>query len=96
MRKHTLAYVVVALGLSAGTTFAADFVKAKVVEVDQAARTVTLEHGDIPNLDMPGMTMTFRVGGDVDVTKLAPGEAIEFTADNVDDEITVTAVRARP
>jgi len=96
MRKHTLAQAVVALGLSATTSFGADFVKAKVVEVDQAARTVTLEHGDIPNLEVPGMTMTFRVGADIDVTKLAPGQAIEFTADNVDEEITVTAVRAGP
>lgn len=96
MRKHTLASLIVTAVLSTGTSFAADFVKAKVVEINRAARTVTLEHGEIPNLGMPAMTMTFRVGADVDVTTLAPGEAIEFTADNVDDEITVTGVRAWP
>lgn len=96
MRNHTLTYALAALVSSAGTLFAADFVKAKVVDVDEAARTVTLEHGDIPNLDMPGMTMTFRVGVNVDVTRLIPGEAIKFTADSIDDQITVTEVRAGP
>lgn len=54
---------------------------------------MTLEHGEIANLHMPGMTMTFMVGGDVDITKLRPGGSIEFTADSIDGEITVTGVR---
>jgi Cu(I)/Ag(I) efflux system periplasmic protein CusF len=79
--------------LSLAVASAADFTTGRVVEVDQAARTVTLEHEDIENLGMPGMTMTFRVGADVDITKLKPGGAIEFTADSVDDEFTVTQVK---
>jgi Cu(I)/Ag(I) efflux system protein CusF len=80
----------------ASAAFAADFDKRTVIEVDVAARTVTLDHGDVPNLEMPGMTMTFRVGAVVDIAKLRPGTAVEFTADNVDEEITVTGSRWRP
>jgi Cu(I)/Ag(I) efflux system protein CusF len=82
-----------ASALSPSAAFAADFVKGKVIEVDGAARRVTLEHGDIPNLDMPGMTMTFRVAAAVDIENFKPGAAVEFTADSVDDEIAVTEVR---
>lgn len=96
MRNLLLPSIVAALLLSTATSFAADFVEAKVIEIDEKARTVTLEHRDIPNLDMPAMTMTFRIGSDVDVEKLAPGMVVEFTADNVDDEVTVTEVRGAP
>jgi Cu/Ag efflux protein CusF len=82
-----------AASLLMSAAFAADFAKGKVIEVDGAARTVTLEHGDIPNLEMPGMTMTFHVGADVDIAKRLPRTVVEFTADSVDDEIIVTGVR---
>lgn len=96
MRICTITAAVVSSMFAFANASAADFVKAKVVEVDLAARTLTLEHGDIPNLQMPGMTMTFRVGEDVDLATIRVGEAIEFTADTVDEEVTVTEVRASP
>jgi Cu/Ag efflux protein CusF len=91
--KTAIIVLAAAPTLSFSIGFAADFVKGKVVEVDQAARTVTLEHGDISNLGMPGMTMSFLVGEDVDITRLKPGTAIEFTADSIDGGIIVTGVR---
>lgn len=82
-----------AVVLMCSTAFAADFTKGRVVKFDESARAVTLDHGDIKNLDMPAMTMTFRVGPDVDVAKLKPGSDVEFTADSVGDEIVVTDVK---
>lgn len=96
MRICTITAAVVASIFAFTNAYAADFVKGKVVEVDPAARTLTLEHGDIPNLQMPGMTMTFQVGEGVDLVTIRVGEAIEFTADTVDEEVTVTEVRASP
>lgn len=96
MRICTITAAVVASMFAFANAAAADFVKGKVVEVDPAARTLTLEHGDIPNLQMPGMIMTFRVGEGVDLATIRVGEAIEFTADTVDEEVTVTEVRASP
>lgn len=96
MRSRTIAWAVAGIMVMAWTALAADFVKGKVVEIDQEARTVTLDHGDIPNLEMPGMTMTFRIGEGVDAAALMPGSEVEFTADNIGDEITVTEVRASP
>ena len=96
MRKQTLAWAVVATFWAASASFAADFVKGKVVEVDEKAGTVTLEHGDIPNLDMPGMIMTFRIGAGIDATELTPGSIVEFTAESVDDAVTVTEIRGAP
>ena len=33
----------------------------EVRKVDKEAKKITLKHGDIKNLDMPGMTMVFQV-----------------------------------
>jgi len=96
MRTRTITAAVVASISAFANVSAADFVKARVVEVDPAARTLTLEHGNIPNLKMPGMTMTFRVGEGVDLASIRVGEAIEFTAESIDEEVTVTEVRASP
>lgn len=96
MRKRSFAWAAAATFWAACASVAADFVKGKVVEVDEKAGTVTLEHGDIPNLDMPGMTMTFRIGAGIDATKLTSGSIVEFTAESVDDQVTVTEVRGAP
>ncbi len=36
-------------------------VEAEVRRIDQNAGKITLRHGNIPNLDMPPMTMVFQV-----------------------------------
>lgn len=94
MRRRIVILIAAALTLTSfANAIAAAFTKGQVIAVDQAQRTVTLEHEDIKNLDMSGMRMTFRVGPNVDMAKLFQGAKIEFTADNIGDEITVTNVK---
>lgn len=64
----------------------------KAVEVDATARTVTLEHGDIPDL-MKGMTMTFHVAPSVDLAALAPGTEVDFRLSDGDGGLTVVEIR---
>jgi Cu(I)/Ag(I) efflux system protein CusF len=40
---------------------AKDMAEAEVRRVDKDSKKVTLKHGPIKNLDMPGMTMVFQV-----------------------------------
>jgi Cu/Ag efflux protein CusF len=63
------------------------------VEVDPKARTVTLDHGDIPGL-MKAMTMTFAVAPEVDLGTLEPGTPVDFQLHSEGSAITVTAIRA--
>jgi Cu(I)/Ag(I) efflux system protein CusF len=52
---------------------------------------VTIAHDDIKNLDMPRMTMTFRVKDPAWTKKLKAGDKIRFVADMPGGELTVVA-----
>jgi len=58
-------------------------IQGKVISVDQSAKTITLEHGDIEGL-MPGMTMPFPVHADWVWNDLKPGA--EIRAEIVEDK----------
>lgn len=52
---------------------------------------VTIAHDDIKNLDMPRMTMTFRVKDPAWTKKLKAGDKIRFVADMPGGELTLVA-----
>ena len=64
----------------------------EVKKVDKDGGKVTIKHGDIKNLDMPGMTMVFRVKDAAMLDQLKAGDKIKFAADNVNGKLTVTKV----
>ncbi|KSV89087.1 copper-binding protein [Sinorhizobium sp. GL28] len=72
---------------------AAEFTKGVVKKIDTKAKKVTIDHEDLKNLDMPAMTMVFRVGDDAMLAKLKEGASIEFVADRVNGKLTVTEVK---
>jgi Cu/Ag efflux protein CusF len=49
-----------------------------VNSVDTKAGTVKLAHGAIPSLNWPAMTMDFTVADKQALTKLKPGQKVEF------------------
>ena len=67
---------------------------AEVRKVDKGAAKVTLKHGPITNLDMPGMTMAFPVADPRLLDAVKAGDKVRFTAENVGGAITVTALEA--
>jgi len=62
------------------------------VDVDGAARTITLDHEDIPDL-MKGMTMTFAVAPGVDLEAVEAGAEVDFRLRSEGQTLTVTEVR---
>jgi Cu(I)/Ag(I) efflux system periplasmic protein CusF len=63
-----------------------------VRKIDLAQHKITLKHGEIKNLDMPGMTMVFVVSDPALLQGVKPGDAVRFKADNVDGKLTVVAL----
>lgn len=61
----------------------------EVRRVDKAAGTVTIQHGAMPKLDMPPMTMPYRVKDKAVLEQLKPGDKIAFDADAVGGVFTV-------
>lgn len=64
-----------------------------VRQVDRKKHRLTLQHGPITNLDMPGMTMAFPVADRTLLETVKPGDAVRFTAEQVDGNVTVTQVK---
>ena len=94
----TVGKLLAALALAVSTaTFslpaqAAEFTKGVVKKIDTKAKKVTIDHEDLKNLDMPAMSMVFRVD-DAVLAKLKEGASIEFVADRVNGKLTVTEIK---
>ncbi|CUH98380.1 copper-binding protein [Leisingera aquaemixtae] len=72
-----------------GGTFTAGTVK----KVDPKSGKVTIIHEELVDLDMPAMTMVFRVADDTMLEQLKAGDAIEFVAERVKGKLTLTALK---
>ncbi len=65
----------------------------EVKKVDKGAGKVTIKHGPLKTLDMPPMTMVFRVKDPAMLEKLKAGDNIKFKAEKVGGNFTVTEVQ---
>lgn len=66
----------------------------EVRKVDKDAGKVTIKHGPLANLDMPGMTMVFRVKDPAMLDQVKAGDQIHFVAEKVGGALTVTKIEA--
>jgi len=71
---------------------AADLSDGEVRKIDKAAGKLTLRHGEIKNLDMPGMTMVFIVKDKAMLDTLKAGDKIKFKAIKDSGKFTVTEI----
>ena len=59
----------------------ADMSDGEVRKIDKDSKKITLKHGDIKNLDMPGMTMVFQVKDAAMLESVKPGDKVKFKAE---------------
>jgi Cu(I)/Ag(I) efflux system protein CusF len=64
----------------------------EVRKVDRAAQKVTLRHGPISKLEMPEMTMVFRVAEPKMLEGLDAKKKVRFTAERIGGQITLTSL----
>ncbi|RYE99051.1 MAG: copper-binding protein [Oxalobacteraceae bacterium] len=67
-------------------------VDGEVRKIDRAQGKLTLRHGPLKHLDMPGMTMVFRVADPKLLDGLKEGDKVRFSADKVNGAFTVIAI----
>lgn len=70
------------------------WIDGEVKKVDKETGKVTLKHGEIRNLGMPGMTMVFKVKDLAVLDALHPGEKVRFAAEKAGGSIVVTQIEA--
>ena len=93
--RNTLLSMALCLA-AASTAWGQALTAAEVRKVDTAQARITLRHGEIKNLDMPPMTMVFRVKNPRLIEKLAPGDKVLFSAEKIDGNYVVTAIEVAP
>jgi Cu/Ag efflux protein CusF len=74
---------------------AASMSEGEIRKIDKEAGKVTIKHGPLTNLDMPAMTMIFRVKDPAMLDQVKVGDKISFVADKVNGQITVTQVEVK-
>ncbi|AXA91363.1 copper-binding protein [Massilia sp. YMA4] len=104
--KHSLNYLAAALigaaalttgpvahaQQAAATALNAALTDGEIKKVDKDGGKVTIKHGDIKNLGMPGMTMVFRVQDPAMLDKVRDGDKVRFTAEKVNGALMVTTI----
>ncbi|MDI1349947.1 copper-binding protein [Aquabacterium sp.] len=70
----------------------AQSVEGEVKRIDPDSGKVTLKHGEIKNLDMPAMQMSFRVADPAWLKTLQVGDKVKFDAAKVNGQFTITAI----
>ena len=69
------------------------WVKTDVSKIDLETGKVTIKHGEIKHMDMPGMTMVFTAKDKSLLTSIKPGEKIKFMVINEGGKMIVTDIQ---
>jgi Cu(I)/Ag(I) efflux system periplasmic protein CusF len=87
--------VVMAWALASPLVWAQD-TDGEVRRIDKAQSKITLKHGEIKNLDMPPMTMVFRLKDPKLLGSVAVGDKVKFAAEKIDGDYVVTQIVRTP
>ena len=81
---------------AASTTPQAELSEGEITRWDPRTLRLTLKHGEIKNLEMPPMTMVFRVADASVVGDLKPGDKVRFRAEQVSGAYHVQRIDKAP
>ncbi len=92
---HPAAQPAATAAITAPAAPAATLTEGEVRKIDKAQGKITLKHGEIKNLDMPGMTMVFRVSDATLLDRVQEGDKVGFSADKIGGQFTVTTIEKK-
>ena len=70
-----------------------DMTEGEIRKVDKDTKKITIKHGEIKNLDMPGMTMLFQVRDPAMLDMVKAGHKVKFKAEKAATGIVVTEIQ---
>ena len=72
---------------------ASDMTDGEIRKVDKDTKKITIKHGEIKNLDMPGMTMLFQVKDPAMLDLVKAGDKVKFKVEKTATGIVVTDIQ---
>ncbi len=95
-RRWSATALLVLAGLASAVQAQIPTTAGEVTKLDKAGNRITLKHGEIKNLDMPPMTMTFRVREPKLLDGVGVGDRVRFVVERVDGQYTVMSLSKAP
>jgi Cu(I)/Ag(I) efflux system periplasmic protein CusF len=80
-------------GAAPASAAAADMTEGEIRKVDKDTQKISIKHGEIRNLDMPAMSMLFRVKDPAMLDQVKAGDKVKFKAEKLDGAFTVTEIQ---
>jgi Cu(I)/Ag(I) efflux system periplasmic protein CusF len=80
------------LALVAGPALA-QTIDGEIRKIDKAYQKITLAHGEIKSLELPAMSMTYRVKDPALLEVAQVGDKVKFSAEKINGQLTVTSLR---
>ncbi|MFT7773980.1 copper-binding protein [Roseateles sp.] len=80
-------------GAGTSASAAAEMTDGEIRKVDKDNKKLTIKHGDIRSLDMPGMTMVFQVKDPAMVERVKVGDKIRFKVEKGASGFVVTELQ---
>lgn len=88
-----------AAGTAASTPSPSDWIDGEIRRIDSAQQRLTLKHAEIRHLDMPGMTMAFRLKPGLltaeQLAALKVGDQVAFQVQSVQGQFQLTGLKPR-
>ncbi|HEU4776400.1 MAG TPA: copper-binding protein [Telluria sp.] len=81
-------------GATSAPATAGTMSEGEVRKIDKAAAKITIKHGPLHNLDMPAMTMVFKVGDPAMLDAVKEGDKVKFVAEKVKGSLTLTRLES--
>ncbi|MEO8058313.1 MAG: copper-binding protein [Burkholderiales bacterium] len=72
---------------------AGEMTEGEIRKVDKSTKKITIRHGEIKNLDMPGMTMLFQVRDPAMLDTVKAGDKVRFKAEQAATGLVVTEIQ---
>jgi len=70
-----------------------DVIEGVVRKIDKGAKKITLRHGEMPHLEMPPMTMVFRVQDAALLDGVKVGDKVRFKPQKIDGAFVVVEMQ---
>lgn len=66
----------------------------EVRRINAETKKITIRHGPLQNLDMPAMTMVFKVNDPAMLERVKAGDKVKFVAEKVGGALTLTHIES--
>ena len=74
-------------------TVSDDMTEGEIRKIDKANNKITIKHGEIKNLDMPGMTMVFQVKEPAMLETVKTGDKVKFKVEKAGGALVITSIQ---